>query len=351
MKIYVYPADTDGCGHFRLIWPARELIKRGHDVELVLPENRNNIHAAIDDNGDVAHVYFPKDADLLVLQRVSHRFLAQAIPMIRAQGTAVVVDMDDDLLRIHPSNPAWLVMHPRTGVPGTVNADHNWLHTTKACDAASLVTVSSTALINRYAPHGRFRVLRNCVPETYLNVKHVDAQNFGWGGSIASHPTDHEVLGRSAMRLQREGYTMRIIGDPGGIKLAYGLDEQPEASGIVPITEWPDALSTLGVGIAPLVDTQFNAAKSWLKPLEYSALGVPVVMSPRAEYLRFWRTLGVGTIANKPGDWYTKIKELLKSDTLREDRGGAAREAAAMWTYENKAEDWLEAWLAAIELG
>src|SRR5689334_24701002 len=42
---------------------------------------------------------------------------------------------------------------------------------------------------------------------------------------------------------------------------------------------WPRALSALGIGLAPLADSTFNRAKSWLKPLEMAAVGVPCVMS------------------------------------------------------------------------
>ena len=45
-------------------------------------------------------------------------------------------------------------------------------------------------------------------------------------------------------------------------------------------------VAKLGIGVAPLADTKFNAAKSWLKMAEMAALGVPCVVSPRAEYMR-----------------------------------------------------------------
>jgi glycosyltransferase involved in cell wall biosynthesis len=351
VRIYVYPADDAGCGHFRLIWPARALAEWGHDVKLVMPNERYNIHAEVRPDGRLNNVFFPEDADVIVMQRVSHRLLAEAIPLIRAKGTAVVIDMDDDLSSIHPHNTAWLNFHPRGGAPGSVTSEHNWHNAQLACERASLVTVSSDALVRRYAAHGRYAILRNCIPASYLDVEHTDGAVFGWGGSLASHPDDLTQMGHAPRTLQREGHVFKIIGDPGGIRENLNLDDEPETSGIVDITEWPKALSSLGVGVAPLADTVFNAAKSWLKPLEYAALGVPVVMSPRTEYLRFQRELGVGIVAKKPIDWLRKIRTLLESSDARLQHSEAGRLAAAAWTYERRAGLWLNAWQRAAEIG
>lgn len=349
MRIYVYPADTGGCGYFRLIWPAQVLAARGHDVRLIMPHERDNIHAEVRPDGTLNDVFFPSDADVLVMQRVSHKLLADAIPLIRTKGTAVVVDMDDDLASIHPSNPAWLNFHPRSGRPGSTNSQHNWHNAQLACERASLVTVSSDALVRRYATHGRYEILRNCVPAHYLDVEHSDDVVFGWGGSLASHPSDLQAMGHAPRTLQREGRVFKIIGDPGGVRANLNLDEEPESSGIVDITEWPKALSTLGVGLAPLADSVFNAAKSWLKPLEYAALGVPVVMSPRVEYLRFHRELGVGIVAKKPADWVRRVRLLLDEPGLRAEHSALGREVARAWTYDARAELWLNAWERSVD--
>src|SRR3546814_11904793 len=65
-----------------------------------------------------------------------------------------------------------------------------------------------------------------------------------------------------------------VGGDSSGAGKAFGLAQDP-AGGGVPIEEWPAAVASLGVGIAPLADTKFNASKSWLKAAELSACGVP----------------------------------------------------------------------------
>lgn len=357
MKVYVYPADIHGCGYLRLIWPARALAAQGHDVVVVLPvekgqrtplgmvSNGNGLQGRIDANGNTVAVSAPADADVMVMQRITHKALAQGIPLWRNRGIAVVIDMDDDLSTIHPANPAWRALHPQLGKQG-----FDWNVAKDACDAATLVTVSTPALASRYARHGRSQVLYNCVPQSFLGTPHADSAVIGWGGAVGSHPDDLQQVGASIARLTDNGGSFRVVGPPGGVESALGVRQNWSASGPVDIHQWPRQLSQdIGVGIAPLADTIFNAAKSWLKPLEYAALGIPVVMSPRVEYQRLHR-LGVGMLAAKPRDWERGLKALAASPQLRGELSGRGREVAQAWTIEENAWRWAEAWSRALEI-
>src|SRR5687767_14713586 len=104
----VFPADVTGCGQYRLIMSARVLQEQGHDVVIKLPSEREGLGGLIDEaTGRLLDVTVPDGADVIVLQRLTLNTMAQAVPMIRAKGVAVVVDMDDDLSTIHPKNPAY----------------------------------------------------------------------------------------------------------------------------------------------------------------------------------------------------------------------------------------------------
>lgn len=257
MHVYVYPADVYGCGYYRLIWVSRVLAKAGHNITLVMPgthsphEIQGKIH-----NGHTVAASAPADADVMVMQRVTHRRLAEAIPLFRSRGIAVVIDMDDDLSHIHPSNPAWNALHPsKDGVFG-------WDVAQDACRDATLVTVSTDALTTGYAPHGRVAVLRNCVPEQYLQLPHTDSDVVGWGGALASHPDDLTALGPSMARHTAAGGKFRVVGPPQGVQEFLGIEQNWSASGGVPMEQWPHQLaSDIGIGIAPLADTRFNRSK------------------------------------------------------------------------------------------
>ena len=337
MRTVVYPSDSFGCGSFRMIWPGQHLAAAGHDVEVVDAHDRR-VKVVMDGN-TVRDVLV--DADVVVLQRVTHAYMAQAVGVMRAKGITVIVDVDDDLSSIHPSNPAWAVHRPGKGA-------HSWHNLALACRKASLVTVSTPALLDVYARHGRGHVLPNYLPDMYYGLPREDSDVVGWPGSYHSHPNDPEVVGGAVARLVDEGTQFVMRGDPTGAGRAFGLAQDPPGGG-VSVTEWPAAVASLGVGIAPLADTRFNAAKSWLKPLEMSAVGVPWVASPRVEYRRL-HEMGAGILADRPRTWYREVKRLRESAALRAELSEAGRAVAAQLRLRDHSWRWAEAWQKAVDL-
>jgi hypothetical protein len=347
MKIGVFPADLAGCGHYRLLWPAEQVKALGYDVTIIMPDQRKSRLRAQTEDDNVTKVFLDADFDIIVLQRTTHKFLAQAVPFLREMGVAVVVDMDDDLETIHPSNPAWTALHPRSRLD-SVSAQHSWHWAKQACADATLVTITSEALKQRYRPRGLSYIIRNYIPERVLKIPHEDSNVFGWAGSLHSHPDDLTPVGSSIARLINEGHRFKVVGAPNGIARELGMREDPEHTGPTSVLEWPERIAELGIGIAPLADTKFNAAKSWLKPLEYAAAGVPAVVSPRIEY-RELHKLGIGIMADKPKHWYTKIKNLVTDDVFRQEESARVREIAATLTVEENAWRWAEAWSKAVD--
>ena len=338
MKVHVYPADVYGCGSFRMRWPGGACATAGHDVHVVEPKDRRL--RAVVEHGRVVDV-LDVEADVVVLQRVTHAYMAQAIGVMRAKGITVVVDVDDDLSSIHPSNPAWAVHRPGAG-------PHSWHNLALACRTASLVTVSTPALLDVYARHGRGHVLPNYLPDMYYGLPRTDSDTVGWPGSFHSHPNDPETVGGAIARLVDDGAEFVMRGDSSGAGRAFGLAADPPG-GSVPIEGWPGAVAELGIGIAPLADTKFNAAKSWLKPLEMSSVGVPWVASPRAEYRRL-HELGAGVLADRPRTWYRELKRLRESAALRAELSEAGRAVAARLRLRDNAWRWMDAWERAHEL-
>lgn len=347
MIVYVYPADTFGCGQYRMIFPAQALAAQGVDVRIVEPGMKDGVGGELDmHTGRLVRAAVPGDADVVVMQRVSMINLVDAVPMLRAQGVAVVVDMDDDMGRIDPNNPAFAGLHPRFGR----NPKHNWNFAAQACRAATAVTVSTPELLRVYASHGRGTVLENRVPAAYLRHERVDSDLIGWPGSVHSHPLDLQQVGPAIARLGRAGFGYRGVGSVVGLQQALGLDAEPDTCGDVEFTDWPAAVAQLGVGLAPLADTAFNGSKSWLKLLEMSAVGVPWVASPRAEYQRYATMFGGGVLAETPKDWFKQVGRLCRDATLRQALSEAGRRGAALNTYEGHAWRWAEVWEAAMKV-
>jgi hypothetical protein len=361
VKVYAYPGDDWGCGAYRVKWPAMA-VSRSPDADVTIIEpSARHVSMTLGRNGQVAAEHFPDDADVIVFQRPTLLQVQQVIPMLQARGVAVVVDMDDDLTCIDPRNPASRALGKTVQVPvrdrvtGRVVAmpmpnPHAFNNATEACRLATMVTVTTPALAQRYGAHGRVRVLPNCVPAWYLDIPRVDTGLIGWGGSVHSHPDDLQQLGPALARLVQRGTRFETVGDPDGVARALGLPIAPSGPGPVALHEWPLAIARFGIGIAPLAPTRFNDAKSWLKPLEYNAVGVPAVVSPSADYQR-WADTSPGTlVAPKPRAWEATLRGLVDDPAWRAELSAAGREAARQYTMEANAWRWAEAWQSAVDI-
>jgi hypothetical protein len=327
----------------RLIFAANVLAAEGHQVRIIPPNSENSIQAMPDPRGGLFAAAAPRDADVLVFQRVTFAPMVEAIRKYRERGIAVVVDIDDDLDRIDPRNPAWAMLHPLGGT------GQSWVTASQACAAATMVTVSTPALLPRYAPGGNGVVLPNFVPSLFLQIPRHDSRVFGWGGSLHSHNADVPQLGDSVGRLMREGHQFRVVGPGDGMRDVLGLPWEPDATGGLQIHNWAAGLSTLGVGVAPLADTVFNSAKSWLKLLEKASVGVPTVFSPRSQYMALHKATGVGIPASKPKEWYRELKRLIEEDGYRRQLSIEYRAAVSHFTVDRNAWRWAEVWAAALK--
>lgn len=352
MKVHVYPGDQWGCGFHRMIWPAHELIKQGRDIDIIEQQKRR-LMMEVDDEHNVQDVEIPGGVDVVVFQRTTHRYLAQAVAILRKKGVTVVIDVDDDLSTIHPTNPAWKELHPRRsqspGVDGQPHM-HSWANMERACREASFITATTPALLKKYASHGRGAVVPNYLAPHYYEQSHFDSNVIGWPASLGSHPNDPDAVGNAISRLVDEGAHFHVVSISPGVGKAFGLSSEDDLTQLktsVALHGWPRVLADqLGIGIAPLADTKFNASKSWLKPLEMSAVGVPWVASPREDYARLHK-LGAGWTADKPSEWYKKLRALRGSAELRADLAGRGREVAETLRLENHAWKWWEAWREA----
>jgi hypothetical protein len=349
VKVYVLPADSHGCGHYRLIWPCDVLKAAGYEVVIMPPHQDSGFMAKIDALPDgteqLSGLRIPADADVIVLQRPSHPLQPNMIRMIRSNGIAVVVDMDDDMSSIHPDNVAFHMYRPRSG------SMFSWRHAIESCKAATLVTTSTKLLQNVYAKHGRGAVLDNYVPAAYLDFPTSESGAFGWAGTTKSHPNDLQTTVPSVQKLMSDGYRFKVVGGRSKVKECLRLQEAPDVTGSVPLNRWVATISEeLDVGMIPLAPTAFNSSKSRLKGIEYMAVGVPWVASSREEYRRLHRESGCGLLADNPKDWYSKLKLLLDDDVTRKEQAEAGREYMRTQTYQANAWRWWEAWTKALEI-
>lgn len=343
-RVLVFPADDQRSGR-RLVWPAEALQAQGADVTIA---NRH-------DKDDHQDPVWNADYDVVVLQRPMLRRYVEggdfeavgAIQRLQADGMRVVVDIDDDFMALNRRNAVWERTHPST------SPDCNWQHLSTACRLADLVTVTTPALARRYGAHGRVRVIPNHIPASYLSIQRPvnEVPVVGWTGAVATHPDDLQVTrGAVSRALQATGAQFYMVGPPDGVQANLGLSEPVVASGFVDLDTYPLEMAKLDVGIVPLELTAFNQAKSWLKMMEMTALGVPCVGSPTAPNIEFATRYRL-PLAAKPREWERWITRLVTDEPLRREMSEAGREYMAEETVGANCHMWFDAWESARARG
>ena len=349
MKVLASNADNGGCGFYRVIAPVTVLKHSGLDV--VLDPEASTIKVVRDSNKRIVDIE-PLDVDLVVLQRPLFADSNELIPILQSKGIAVVVEIDDDFWSVdtrHQGFEAWL---PKT------SPEFNYDFLTSSCKSADLVTVSTPSLA-RMVPNDNTVVIRNCAPGFYLEAQADRGDGWdwfeghtvvGWTGNPGTHAGDLEVMGDALRRaVLASNARFLAIGDELTTKICGFEDGESAWSPWVDLKNYPQAVKALDVGIVPLRRSTFNECKSYLKGLEYAALGVAFVATPTSEY-RMLNSFGVGDLAEYRHDWYKKLKRVIVNEKYRAEMVERGIEFAKAHTYEKQAWRWAEAWEKALTI-
>lgn len=245
-------------------------------------------------------------------------------------GSMIIMDIDDDIFNVDEMNPAHLHYYP--GSEALENAR-------KIIEDVPLLVTSTPSLA---ASCARYRekpivVLPNAIdPEVYrYDARKVEKHDgkivIGYQGS-ATHYTDLFKTG-VLFALQRLVHTypevhIHIVGCPideiarffpeGRVTLAGGHRDH---------AKWVKLWQTLpfDIGIAPLIDSPFNQAKSSIKYFEYSLRKIPGVYSFVEPYLQVVQENNTGFLAQDEEEWYEKLSWLVENKKLRTLMGNNAR--------------------------
>lgn len=344
MRIAIVPADETACGLYRLRYPAGAVraVRPDWDVKVYRP---GDVRLGTDFKGNLVQIQglpSPDEIDVLVVQRVGNAKELQMLEWMQRQGVAVVVDSDDAMWCIDPENTAYRIWQDQ----------YRWLDL--AMDMADLATVTTPHLEKRYGGHGRCEVIPNYVPAEVAELESIrhhwdDTPTIGWAGFTATHPGDLRVVGDAVRQVVEEtGCKVRIVGDAEGAMNDWGLrPEQVTQVGPVPIgVPYYIALTSIDIALVPLKDTPFNWGKSWLKAMEFSAMGVPVVATPTPANYALGYEIGMD-LPRSPEEWYAALIVLVEN---RGTIGADNRESVlSRLTYEGNAERWALAWERAAK--
>lgn len=268
------------------------------------------------------------------------------------RGKRVLYDMDDDFWQVAKDNPSALTSNAmKDQYEGMIRV-------------ADAVITPSKVLAKKFKKYFKKQVFiaPNCADETIYTERprgHVDKLVIGYAGA-ASHWKDlgliSEVISKLSEKYDFLFTIYGLVGEPlEAAMYAYRriLNEklQPEKSEYLKAAlEFHDKLKDVelwhvpfmppelhgsvlsrcdfDIGIAPLVDNEFNHGKSCIKYYEYATVGTVTLASdtlPYSDEVNY-------TAKNTFKDWYNKLEKLIVDKEFREK----LLEKQQKWVKENR---------------
>ena len=335
MKILVGLGMLDGCAYYRLMLPYLALRAKGYDIEFI-------------DRPDDPRV---DSADIIVLQRQTSRPVLERIRAFQKRGGKVVFDFDDNIHQVPADNPASRIYG--AGKPATKVMEH-------FIREADVVTVSTSYLKKQYDEKFRsdeagraiqlcYNVLedtafeKNAVKAVSGTPKRTGEIRIGWAGSD-THRGDFATIVEPLTRILTEHSNVRLVMVGANMtdlmpqnlrsrvslladtweRGRHALNSSDVDSRKVSTRRWYDQLraASMDIALAPLAKNSFNAAKSYVKLLEYGMMGIPTVASEFGPYAQYgFQALHMGhaavRLASTPDEWAEHLTALVESSLAR----------------------------------
>ena len=321
-SILFFTDDWGACAWYRCYVPGVELKRLGYEVVLdqtLRPEDVDRF-------------------DVIVFQRKTDERSLEIIKVANSAGKLTVYEIDDDVWNVARTNPGagtWT----QTALSGLA----------RCAGACQLVTTASEVLaqrLRRINPH--VRVLPNSLPADSWDYPKPKEQRedrvvLGWAGS-SSHVEDLRIISEVVQQLVERYPQVEFVfaGGPDDVPLTLG--NRVRRLEATDIRRYPEVLEQIDVGVIPLQDTAFNRAKSDLKFVEYSMLGIPSVASKVEPYLKSVKHGENGFLAVNAKDWLKFLGRLVENVELRREIGARAQAFARTRTIDRTIAHWIRAY-------
>lgn len=280
-----------------------------------------NLSGSVDSSDD----RYNFDIPVIFIQRIMDRGVGEQIAVARSNGQIIIQDIDDDFWAIPKWNAAYYRTHPAKSPECNVN------FYAEALANSNLVVTSTPHLTEKMRQLNEFVVqIENHVDvdrfaQARKGMEEWGGIRIGWTGAVEMKAVDLDCAKPWAGMFDWHHVGHTDITPLTGV---LGSHVNVSTSPLCSASEYAHNF-LFDVGVVPLKhDAEFNAAKSFIKGLEYSAAGVPFVAAPTPEYLRLSEEHGVGFIAydNKAKHWIKHLKALVNDADYREFHGVAAQE-------------------------
>lgn len=314
--------DGTACGYYRIRLPFEELRKHGHDV----------VHARSADE-------FDESWPVLVAQRFGFPgFELEWLKLFRKHS--LIWETDDDLWAVDPVNKrAAKIFTPE------------FLKGLEFCVRASrLVTVTNEHLaerMSRFNPN--VAVVPNMIDTALPTMQRVrrDRVTIGWAGGD-SHARDFAKIIAPLHRIVRTtDADVHTIGQDFSDVLRLPADRHRHSGWEQKLIRYYSTID-FDIGLAPIEDTLFTRSKSYIKALEYGALGIPVIASDVGPYREYVDDGVTGFLVRKESQWIDRMQLLIEDRDLREQMGAAARQKAIKHTIAAGWKQWESAYRSVL---
>jgi hypothetical protein len=336
--IFGWSASPGGSEWYRLTLPLRELASQyGWEAEVGQALASHSM-----DNGQRFSIASP--ADVTVVQRPMSPVAGKAVKWWASRGsTAIVVELDDDLLTADSGNPVERACSPERR------------RILREClERADLVTVSTVRLGEVVSEHTKapIRVVPNQVPSALIErprpKQHGHMVTVGWQGSN-THSDDW--LAENLDITEALNYSDRIQFHCMGWDYRGLMPNIRCRNWFTPfqadIQAYYDSLA-FDVALAPLRRNEFNRSKSDIRIVEAAAIGAVPIMSDWGPYARVSGRHVRGPAGG--GDtWRQHTADLVSDGTQRADERRTWKDWARRRTVEGNAWRWNEIYLGVID--
>lgn len=290
IKALFVPGDFSGCGYYRCMLPAKALSREKYleaDVSIVI---------------STKHITY---YDTIILQRSCSEGILELVDFAKENGRPVIYELDDDLFNIPRDNPAHNFY--------TIKRKNIAIKILRKCDAA---IVTNNYLADKLKSHGWVKkvfVIPNFIDFSLFKQKEENGKLvLGWAGTMTHYNDLMPIIPILKQIKNSHGIGLIFIGwKPPGIEEDKYIQFQN-------YEDYIRSLNEIDIGIAPIIDNEFNRSKSYIKILEYNACGIPAVASAVENYKKAFRDGAGCMIAKSPKDWIKALNILIIDKSARD---------------------------------
>lgn len=280
---------------------------------IVFPENLKDLQKDLSEN----RVFF----DYFIIQRnwLDLNISKTIMQKSKKLKYKVIFEIDDDLINMDKSNP---------GYPYFKKIRNDLIFLVKNADVVSVSTKHLKRSLDKY--NENITVIPNRLIDLWFeNRKVKDISNeiikIGYMGSIY-HAWDliliNEAIENVKSYFSKKGTTIvfeLIGGSKDEIPFANRIEVPENCQPYFDFVKWFGSTVDWDLAIAPLEESNLNNAKSELKYLEYSVLGIPGIYSsigPYKECITHEKN-GLLVYSNSSDEWTENIIRLIEEKSLR----------------------------------